>query len=136
MRVKVTLACTDCKQRNYNTMKNKKNDPDRIEFMKYCKFCKKHTLHRETKQLIKGCEKMDRKSAVSNAKKRPSIREYFKGVKVETGKVIWPNKKELASFTSVVIVTCFVFAIIFWVFDTAFLALLKAVLNISMQRDR
>ena len=31
MRVKVTLACTECKQRNYNTMKNKKNDPDRIE---------------------------------------------------------------------------------------------------------
>ena len=31
MRVKVTLACTECKQRNYNTMKNKKNNPDRIE---------------------------------------------------------------------------------------------------------
>ncbi len=31
MRVKVTLACTECKQRNYNTMKNKKNDPNRIE---------------------------------------------------------------------------------------------------------
>lgn len=31
MRVKVMLACTECKQRNYNTMKNKKNDPDRIE---------------------------------------------------------------------------------------------------------
>ena len=30
-------------------MKNKKNDPDRIEFSKYCKFCKKHTLHKETK---------------------------------------------------------------------------------------
>ena len=28
MRVKITLACTECKQRNYNTMKNKKNDPD------------------------------------------------------------------------------------------------------------
>ena len=28
MRVKVMLACTECKQRNYNTMKNKKNDPD------------------------------------------------------------------------------------------------------------
>ncbi|MBC7765436.1 MAG: 50S ribosomal protein L33, partial [Hyphomonadaceae bacterium] len=25
MRVKITMACTDCKQRNYNTMKNKKN---------------------------------------------------------------------------------------------------------------
>lgn len=49
MRVKVTLACTECKQRNYNTKKNKKNDPDRLEMNKYCKFCRKHTLHRETK---------------------------------------------------------------------------------------
>ena len=50
MRVKVTLACTECKQRNYNTVKNKKNDPDRIELKKYCKFCRKETLHKETKQ--------------------------------------------------------------------------------------
>ncbi|MBQ1301753.1 MAG: 50S ribosomal protein L33 [Firmicutes bacterium] len=35
MRVKVILACTECKQRNYNTMKNKNNDPDRIELHKY-----------------------------------------------------------------------------------------------------
>ena len=45
----VTLACTECKQRNYQTTKNKKNVPDRIEINKYCKFCKKHTLHKETK---------------------------------------------------------------------------------------
>ena len=49
MRVKITLACTECKQRNYNTMKNKKNTPDRLEVNKYCKFCRKHTLHKETK---------------------------------------------------------------------------------------
>ncbi len=49
MRNAVTLACTDCKQRNYQTNKNKKNDPDRLQFSKYCKFCKKHTLHKETK---------------------------------------------------------------------------------------
>lgn len=49
MRVKVTLACQECKQRNYNTMKNKKNDPDRLEMNKYCRFCRKHTLHKETK---------------------------------------------------------------------------------------
>ena len=49
MRVKITLACTECKQRNYNTMKNKKNDPDRLEMNKYCRFCRKHTLHKETK---------------------------------------------------------------------------------------
>ena len=49
MRVKITLACTECKQRNYNTKKNKKNTPDRLEMNKYCRFCKKHTLQRETK---------------------------------------------------------------------------------------
>jgi len=32
---KITLACGECKQRNYNTMKNKKNDPDRLEMRKY-----------------------------------------------------------------------------------------------------
>ena len=35
MRVRVTLACQECKNRNYNTTKNKKNDPDRIELEKY-----------------------------------------------------------------------------------------------------
>ena len=30
-RVKITLACTECKQRNYDNMKNKKNTSDRIE---------------------------------------------------------------------------------------------------------
>ena len=48
-RVKITLRCNECKQRNYNTMKNKKNTPDRIEMKKYCRFCRKHTVHTETK---------------------------------------------------------------------------------------
>ena len=54
MTVKITLACTECKQRNYNKEKNKKNSPDRLEMKKYCRFCKKHTLHRETK-CATGC---------------------------------------------------------------------------------
>ena len=49
MRVKITLACSECKQRNYDTKKNKKNDPDRLEMNKFCRFCRKHTLHKETK---------------------------------------------------------------------------------------
>ena len=49
VRVKVTLVCTECKQRNYDTKKNKKNDPDRIELKKYCRFCRKHTTHKESK---------------------------------------------------------------------------------------
>lgn len=49
MTVKITLACTECNQRNYNTTKNKKNIPGRMEMNKHCPFCRKHTLHRETK---------------------------------------------------------------------------------------
>ena len=49
MRVRITLACTECKQRNYNTMKEKKLHPERMETKKYCHFCKKHTNHKETK---------------------------------------------------------------------------------------
>ena len=49
MRVKITLRCSECKQRNYNTVKNKKNDPDRLTMNKYCPFCRKHTVHNETK---------------------------------------------------------------------------------------
>ncbi len=49
MRDSITLECTECKQRNYVTDKNKKNTTDRVELKKYCKFCKKHTVHKETK---------------------------------------------------------------------------------------
>ncbi|GAQ25013.1 MULTISPECIES: 50S ribosomal protein L33 [Tepidanaerobacter] len=49
MRTNIVLACTECKERNYFTQKNKKNDPDRLEMTKYCRRCGKHTLHRETK---------------------------------------------------------------------------------------
>jgi large subunit ribosomal protein L33 len=45
----ITLACTVCKRRNYVTTKNKKNTPDRLELSKYCKWCRKHRPHRETR---------------------------------------------------------------------------------------
>ncbi|WP_091837839.1 50S ribosomal protein L33 [Marininema halotolerans] len=49
MRVLVTLACTDCKERNYATTKNKRKHPDRMEFRKFCPRCNGHKSHRETK---------------------------------------------------------------------------------------
>lgn len=49
VRVRITLACTECKQRNYNMTKDKKTHPERMETKKYCRFCKTHTLHKETK---------------------------------------------------------------------------------------
>jgi len=49
MRMIITLECTECKRRNYTTIKNKNNDPNRIELKKYCPWCKKHTVHKEVK---------------------------------------------------------------------------------------
>ncbi|MEO0137621.1 MAG: 50S ribosomal protein L33 [candidate division WOR-3 bacterium] len=48
MRVIISLACTVCNNRNYTTTKDKKKQA-RLELKKYCKFCRKHTLHKEVK---------------------------------------------------------------------------------------
>ena len=49
MRVNITLECTSCKERNYLTNKNKRNNPDRLEKMKYCPRERKVTLHKDVK---------------------------------------------------------------------------------------
>jgi len=45
----VTLACADCKQRNYSKTRNKKRKQDKLSLKKYCRFCRTHTTHKETK---------------------------------------------------------------------------------------
>jgi large subunit ribosomal protein L33 len=49
VRVAITLACTECKRRNYQTVKSKRNTPDRVELNKHCRWCGRHTPHRETR---------------------------------------------------------------------------------------
>ena len=49
MRTLVTMACTECKRRNYTTNKNKQKHPERLEFKKFCKWCGHSTLHKETR---------------------------------------------------------------------------------------
>ena len=66
-------------------------------------------------------------AASTRKRKRGNIKEYFKGVKLEMKKVVWPTKKELGSFTAVVLVTCAAFAVVFWAVDTGVLAAIKAV---------
>ena len=48
-RLIITLECNDCKHRNYSATKNKSKHSGRVEYKKYCRFCAKHTLHKETK---------------------------------------------------------------------------------------
>ena len=49
VRPKITLACSECKERNYITKKNRRNTPDRLELQQFCPRCRKSTLHRETR---------------------------------------------------------------------------------------
>jgi large subunit ribosomal protein L33 len=45
----IALQCSECDRRNYTTAKNRKNTQGKLEFMKYCRWDRKHTLHKETK---------------------------------------------------------------------------------------
>ena len=65
-------------------------------------------------------------------KKSGRFREFYRGVRTEMKKVVWPTRKELVSYTGVVILTCAVFALGFWLIDTGVLAALRAVLGVTL----
>ena len=70
----------------------------------------------------------DKNTAV---KKSGGMGEYFRGIRTEMKKVVWPTRKELVSFTGVVLFVCIILGLGIWAFDSAFLASLKYLLNIS-----
>ncbi|HJO17506.1 MAG: 50S ribosomal protein L33 [Acidobacteria bacterium] len=49
MRDIISLACNECKRRNYSTTKNKRTMSDRLQIKKFCRWCRTHTTHRETR---------------------------------------------------------------------------------------
>jgi len=49
MRDIVTLACTECKRRNYTTTKNKRLHPEKLETKKYDPTIRKHVIYKEAK---------------------------------------------------------------------------------------
>ena len=54
------------------------------------------------------------------AKSKGKVGGFFKGVKAELKRVSWPNKKELYSYTVVVIVVCVLVAFGIWIADSVF----------------
>ena len=65
-------------------------------------------------------------------KKKGRLASNFNGIKTEMKKVVWPTKKELVSYTVVVVATCAAFALCFWLIDTGVLAGLKSLLGITI----
>ena len=45
----IGLKCDICKRRNYHTSKNKKSVERKIQFSKFCDWCRKHTIHKEAR---------------------------------------------------------------------------------------
>ncbi len=76
-----------------------------------------------------------KRQAIANSqnRKKGSTKEYWKGVRQEMSKVVWPTNKELVAYTMVVIFTCVVFALGFWAIDSGFLAILRGVLGITLE---
>lgn len=58
--------------------------------------------------------------------------KFFKNVKSEMKKVIWPTKSELMTYTGIVLFSCAVFSLGIWLFDSVFNGALKAVLDINL----
>lgn len=57
-RISITLECSECRENQdkrswgvsrYLSSKNRRNTPDKLEIAKYCRYCNKHTIHREVK---------------------------------------------------------------------------------------
>ena len=65
-------------------------------------------------------------------KKHGGLLSYFRGVRQEMEKVVWPERGELAKDTVVVFGVCLFFAVAFWAMDTGFLAALRELLGITL----
>jgi preprotein translocase subunit SecE len=53
---------------------------------------------------------------------------FFKEVRRELKRVLWPNRKELTTYTAVVLFAVGVVALIIWLVDAAYLQLINWVL--------
>ena len=68
----------------------------------------------------------------NEAKKKFSFKEYFKSVRVEMKKVVWPTKSELISYTGVVIGVCAVCALGFWAVDSGCALIIQKLLGVQL----
>jgi preprotein translocase subunit SecE len=73
-----------------------------------------------------------KKRRVTQPRQKGRMKEYFKGVKIETKKVVWPTRREIVSYTVVVLITCAFFGLLIWGVDSAFLAGLSKLLGIEI----
>ncbi len=71
-----------------------------------------------------------KKSAKSDKPKKPNkIKKFFKDLKSEVKKVVWPTKKQVINNTGVVLIAVVISALFIWGIDSAFYYLFKLILK-------
>ena len=75
--------------------------------------------------------KQSRENNGNTKKKNGRAKAFFKGVLAELKKVHWPSKKQLASYTGVVIFTVAVMAIAISIFDWGISAVFEWLLGLG-----
>lgn len=157
MRVKITLACTECKQRTTTLLKTRRHT-GRWEMNKYCRFCRKHTLHKKRSKpdggtesqriprrpsktpnrLLKLKSRQRRKVGQEREQKRKCICPLFQEHRQvpsrcqnKVKKIVWPTPKSVFKNTGVVLVTIIVVGLVIFGLDTAFMNLLGLIMNIA-----
>ena len=136
MRVKITLACTECKQRNYNTMKNKKNSPDRLEKNNFYSYCKEHTQHKETKyrrHIMAEKNSENAKAAAKKTAKKPNVfkrlAKYLGSCKSEIKKITWPTAKQTTKNFGIVIAMVAIVGVFIFALEQGLYALVGLFMN-------
>ena len=66
----------------------------------------------------------------SAVQQRGGFGKFFRGVKAELKKVVWPTRKELINYTIVVILVTIFIALLIYVFDAIFAQLINMLLRI------
>ena len=134
----VALECTGCEGKGrYHYRKNKKVQRDKLEIKKYCKFCKKHCIHKETKQ---GCSSVGR-ATVSKTVGREfetlhpcfgdivKIMKFFDDIKSELGKISWINKRDNVKSTLGVLLVTVILGLFLLLVDFIFSSVTKFLLG-------
>lgn len=119
------MALTKKQDNNNNKKESGKKEADKKETAK-----KDVVLNKDKKDTAKKdvgrkelAPKRDKVNRVEQAQK------FFRGVLNELKKVHWPNRREIAIYTSVVLVAVVVVGVLIWVFDLALSSILKLVLQ-------
>ena len=111
-----------------NTTKKRKNTDYKTSSILAAEESKKPEKKSTFSRAQERAEKRQKnKNKPKEKREKGRLKEYFRGVRLEMKKVVWPTRQELGSYTVIVLAVCAAFALLFWGVDSAVLAGIKAI---------